>query len=82
MNTYLLIYFIIVGVFGWWYSDKFIFAYMKKHNIPHPRTMPNKMMIMKQALVLTLYQMIAWIVAGLLWPLCLIEVIKNKGVRL
>jgi hypothetical protein len=78
---YFQIYLIIGLIFGYWYSNQFIFKYMKKNNIPHPSTAPTLMLKFKQALVLTLYMMIAMFISGIVWPISVIEVIKNKGVK-
>jgi hypothetical protein len=75
-------YLAIGGLFGLWYGNKFIHAYIKKHNMPYPEDMPNLALRIKQAFSLGMFELIATIVSGLVWPLTLIEVIVNKGVKL
>jgi len=64
---------------GFYYGEKFILYYMKKNNLPHPKVMPTLFLKVRQAFTLGFLEMLAIIMAGILWPASLYELIKNKG---
>ena len=74
---YMIIGFIVAFIYGVIWGR----AYVKKNNIPNPRDIIDKRQKAMIYIFVGVMELIAMILAFILWPLSLFELIKHKGVK-